>query len=516
SNSPISGTGNNFTLNAENGNISLDTVGQDGNEIGEISLETPNTINLLGDIFTNGDLDFSTANQVNIAGSSVTLQTQTGNGEINLSGVPIDGTESGNQLILNAGSGNITLNSIGENIPLNALEIDTSGQVNLGGNINIEGVGGVSFENASNIILTDNVIINTALGNGEINFNTATINGESRLQLNSGEGNISLGTVGDNQPLSSLSVNSQGETNLSGNITTRGLDGVNFGNGSTLLLTENINIDTSLGNGQINLGNSSIDGNFDLELNSGSGEINLGTVGSNTPVNSLSVTTTGLTTLNDNLTTENNLDFSQATGGTQLNTDVNLTSNTGNIDLSNSPISGTGNRLTLQTPGEISLNNIGGNNNELAGVTINDASIVNLFGDIYTDGGINVPNVTTINLSRETIILETDSDNGEVNLADTSVEGQGNLFINAGSGEINLGNVGNSIPLDSITINTSGLTSLNGNLTTNNDINFTEATGGTQLNSDVNMTSNVGNIDLSNSPISGTGNRLTLQTPGEI
>ncbi|WP_413160311.1 CHAT domain-containing protein [Capilliphycus salinus ALCB114379] len=514
-----------ITLQSPEGSINIGGI-ITGREDASITLNA-NLINLSEAITTDNQNITIQGNEINLNGNTTLDTDNTGGGDIS-----INGNVNGNSdLTLTTGTGNISFSgTIGETQPVGNITANSSGITEFSGTVNANSLttdAGGSTQLNGNITTTNNQTYNDAVnllgdvtldssnGNGNLNF-TSTIDGNFNLQLNSGTGNITLGTVGDNQPLSSLTVNSQGQTNLGGNITTNGSDGVNFENTATVQLSDNIIIDTSSGNGIINFSQASIDGNFDLELNAGSGEINLGTVGNNTPLNSLSLTTTGLTTLNSNITTNNNIDFSQATGGTQLNADVVITSNNGNISFENSPITGTGNSLTLDTRGEIFLDNVGENNNEIGGVTITNANIVNLLGNIYTDGGINFPSVTTINLNNETVNLETDSDNGNINLSDASVEGSGGLIINAGSGQVNLGTFGNSIPPESLTVNTSGLTTLNGNLTINNNIDFTQATGGTQLNTDVNITSNTGNISFENSPITGTGNSLTLDTSGNI
>ena len=238
-------------------------------------------------------------------------------------------------------------------------------------------------------------------------------------------------------------------------------------------------------------------------------------MGDSNPLSSLQVNTTGLTTLKGNLTTNNNIDFSNASGGTQLENPIiiNTTGNNGNILFNNSPITGS-QTLTLNAGnGTISLNTVGNNNNPINGLIFQQASALNLFGDIYTSAGLNFSSVNTVNVSGNSVTLDTSIGNGAIDFIGSTLAGQGNsnLTLNAGSGNITFSTVGDSNPLSSLQVNTTGLTTLKGNLTTNNNIDFSNASGGTQLENPIiiNTTGNNGNILFNNSPITGS-QTLTL------
>jgi hypothetical protein len=493
-----------LTINAGTGNIALGQVGTETNELGGLTIESATDINLSGDIFTNGGLDFSGTETVNLNVAEVRLQTRSDNGDINLSNTLVTGNS---ELTLNAGeAGEISLENVGNlNQPLESLILESAANVNLSGSIFTNG--DLDFSGVPTVSLLGTDVVLQTLGNsGIVNLANSSINaageGLRNLTINTENGQVDLGAVGNQNPISSLTINSAGQTNLNGNITTSGT--VNFSEASNVNLTSDIVIDSSLGNGNIDFNGGNIDGNFDLDLNANSGNITLGTVGNNIPLNNLTVLTSSLIELGGNLTVENLVDFSQVTGTIQLNTtETIITSNTDSILFNNSSITGAGNRLTLSATNQISLNNIGSNGEELGEASFQEANIINLSGAVFTNNGLDFSSAEIVNLN-DAVTLETDSDNGNINLSNVVVEGAGRLTINAGEGNVELETMGENIPLSALTVNTKGETNLGGNITTSGTVNFSEASN-VNLTSDIVIDSSLGNgnIDFNGGNIDG-------------
>ena len=518
-----------------------------------------NTINLTNNIDTSATIGSGNNiifnSPVILDADIVTLNTSgtARSGNVTFNNTVDSNTPGTANLTLEAGTGTVNINqAIGATNPLNTLNL-TSGDVNSNGGINLEGEG-ININSSGTVNLTQPITAtNTATINinAENNITTANLTTQGQaIILNSNTGNIdsSGGIINSSSPNSNGGditmttpanitlgeINTSTQNNQAGNVT------LNTGNNPIIL---NGDINTSSNNGvgsqqQYNsplqlaspnitltssgtnnsgdiIFNNSINGNSNLTLNAGSGNITFSTVGDSNPLSSLQVNTTGLTTLKGNLTTNNNIDFSNASGGTQLENPIiiNTTGNNGNILFNNSPITGS-QTLTLNAGnGTISLNTVGNNNNPINGLIFQQASALNLFGDIYTSAGLNFSSVNTVNVSGNSVTLDTSIGNGAIDFIGSTLGGQGNsnLTLNAGSGNITFSTVGDSNPLSSLQVNTTGLTTLKGNLTTNNNIDFSNASGGTQLENPIiiNTTGNNGNILFNNSPITGS-QTLTL------
>ncbi|MEA5560855.1 CHAT domain-containing protein [Planktothrix agardhii] len=518
-----------------------------------------NTINLTNNIDTSATIGSGNNiifnSPVILDADIVTLNTSgtARSGNVTFNNTVDSNTPGTANLTLEAGTGTVNINqAIGATNPLNTLNL-TSGDVNSNGGINLEGEG-ININSSGTVNLTQPITAtNTATINinAENNITTANLTTQGQaIILNSNTGSIdsSGGIINSSSPNSNGGditmttpanitlgeINTSTQNNQAGNVT------LNTGNNPIIL---NGDINTSSNNGvgsqqQYNsplqlaspnitltssgtnnsgdiIFNNSINGNSNLTLNAGSGNITFSTVGDSNPLSSLQVNTTGLTTLKGNLTTNNNIDFSNASGGTQLENPIiiNTTGNNGNILFNNSPITGS-QTLTLNAGnGTISLNTVGNNNNPINGLIFQQASALNLFGDIYTSAGLNFSSVNTVNVSGNSVTLDTSIGNGAIDFIGSTLGGQGNsnLTLNAGSGNITFSTVGDSNPLSSLQVNTTGLTTLKGNLTTNNNIDFSNASGGTQLENPIiiNTTGNNGNILFNNSPITGS-QTLTL------
>ncbi|MCF3576270.1 CHAT domain-containing protein [Planktothrix agardhii] len=492
-----------------------------------------NTINLTNNIDTSATIGSGNNiifnSPVILDADIVTLNTSgtARSGNVTFNNTVDSNTPGTANLTLEAGTGTVNINqAIGATNPLNTLNL-TSGDVNSNGGINLEGEG-ININSSGTVNLTQPITAtNTATINinAENNITTANLTTQGQaIILNSNTGNIdsSGGIINSSSPNSNGGditmttpanitlgeINTSTQNNQAGNVT------LNTGNNPIIL---NGDINTSSNNGvgsqqQYNsplqlaspnitltssgtnnsgdiIFNNSINGNSNLTLNAGSGNITFSTVGDSNPLSSLQVNTTGLTTLKGNLTTNNNIDFSNASGGTQLENPIiiNTTGNNGNILFNNSPITGS-QTLTLNAGnGTISLNTVGNNNNPINGLIFQQASALNLFGDIYTSAGLNFSSVNTVNVS-------------------------GNSVTNAGNGTISLNTVGNNNnPINGLIFQQASALNLFGDIYTSAGLNFSSVNTVNVSGNSVTLDTSIGNgvIDFIGSTLAGQG-KLTL------
>ncbi|MCB8786006.1 CHAT domain-containing protein [Planktothrix agardhii] len=545
-----------------------------------------NTINLTNNIDTSATIGSGNNiifnSPVILDADIVTLNTSgtARSGNVTFNNTVDSNTPGTANLTLEAGTGTVNINqAIGATNPLNTLNL-TSGDVNSNGGINLEGEG-ININSSGTVNLTQPITAtNTATINinAENNITTANLTTQGQaIILNSNTGNIdsSGGIINSSSPNSNGGditmttpanitlgeINTSTQNNQAGNVT------LNTGNNPIIL---NGDINTSSNNGvgsqqQYNsplqlaspnitltssgtnnsgdiIFNNSINGNSNLTLNAGSGNITFSTVGDSNPLSSLQVNTTGLTTLKGNLTTNNNIDFSNASGGTQLENPIiiNTTGNNGNILFNNSPITGS-QTLTLNAGnGTISLNTVGNNNNPINGLIFQQASALNLFGDIYTSAGLNFSSVNTVNVSGNSVTLDTSIGNGVIDFIGSTLGGQGKLTLNAGNNDVNLdtfttestlnglgitaGTVQANAPITlgsgGLNINASNIVNLNANIvsngtvavTANNDITTRDITAspGITLNS---RNGNITVNSLNSSSPNANGGGISLSTP---
>jgi len=525
-----SGTGSNSTFN------------------NPVELNQPITVNTSGTSGSGNIIFNNTINSIPANNNGLTIQAGNGNiqfnNTVNLGGLEINAQTVNSNSPINLDTGNLKINS--------------SDTVTLPQDINTTNGSNVEIT-ATNNIITGNITTNGQpitlnSSNGNITTNPGILNTSSP---NNG-GNITIITP---QTLNLGGVNTSTSNGQAGNVT------LNTGNNPIIL---NGDINTSSNNGvgsqqQYNsplqlafpditltssgtnnsgdiIFNNSINGNSNLTLNAGSGNITFSTVGDSNPLSSLQVNTTGLTTLKGNLTTNNNIDFSNASGGTQLENPIiiNTTGNNGNILFNNSPITGS-QTLTLNAGnGTISLNTVGNNNNPINGLIFQQASALNLFGDIYTSAGLNFSSVNTVNVSGNSVTLDTSIGNGVIDFIGSTLAGQGKLTLNAGNNDVNLdtfttesslnglgitaGTVQANAPITlgsgGLNINASNIVNLNANIvsngtvavTANNDITTRDITAspGITLNS---RNGNITVNSLNSSSPNANGGGISLSTP---
>ncbi|MFT7109917.1 MAG: filamentous hemagglutinin family protein [Psychrobacter glaciei] len=157
----------------------------------------------------------------------LTFDTSSYDGNLNLSGVNINGA---GVLTFDTGTGELSLGDIGTNPLVEAdiltsLVINSTGKLNLHGDLNIV-TDSYNFSRLNSIELyTDLILGNALLPLVEVNFGMASINGTHDLTLYTSA--LTLGAVGNNIALQDLTIVSDGNLELSNDISTVGMVDIN-------------------------------------------------------------------------------------------------------------------------------------------------------------------------------------------------------------------------------------------------------------------------------------------------
>ncbi|MCT7965817.1 CHAT domain-containing protein [Laspinema sp. D1] len=322
-----------------------------------------------------------------------TIQSGTG-------GVTLAGANGAQPLTVTSTTGTVALSGeVGNITPLSSLSVNTGGIVTLGNAITTNGPDGVAIAGTGGINLTGPVTLNSNTGNGTIAL-TGAVNGNFPLTLTSGNGTVTLPAMGNITPISSLTVNSTNRAQLTGNITTQGVNGVTVNAPTTV--ASPVTIDTRTGNGPISV-TGTVDGTFPLTLTAGTGNVQLTQpVGSIFPLTQLTIAGGILDTANLNV----------GSGGITL-TGSNITLNT--VNTTGGGTLGINNSGTLNLAGLLNLSGffsqtgtgtvIVGNNLTTANQNISFNSPVTLTGNPTISAGTgslafnNTLNADTGNLS---------------------------------------------------------------------------------------------------------------------
>ncbi|WP_017292653.1 CHAT domain-containing protein [Geminocystis herdmanii] len=483
-------------LNATNqGNI---TLTHSNNDFNILSVVEGNNVSIV---------DRNSLNLANINASNLTITT---NGNI---------TNSGSIFVAN----NTILDTGGNDIILG----NSSNDFNI-----------VSVNNANNVTLSD--INNLTLSNVDSSDNPIDINISGDLALRVTQ----INTINSNIQANSLTTNPAGTTILRGNVTTTG--------NQTYRDAVTLASDVQLDGNNITFG-SSIDGSQNLIINTNQeGRTTLnGSVGSVTPLSSLTTNADGKTILNGNVSTTGNQNYNnnvllqqstvfQGNNLTAVSIEANQNSTT--------PISLTINASDSVTitgkPGANSLLAISTartNNQETGNITINANNDINLQGAVNT----TATSATFFATKAGDISLATE--NGDVSvlaIASMGTETSGNVTIsgnnidtgtiltflnptNVTTGNINIqGNTTTvSGTIQGLSLTTLGTFTLaenpailalpnralaslgNAKVTTINDQNYQNF----NIANNANLNSTQGNINFTGS-VNGNGNNLTMSS----
>jgi hypothetical protein len=429
-------------------------------------------------------------------------------------------------LALNS-TGVTTLNgAIGSNHALTSLSTDVGGSTVInGGVINTSGTAGQVFNDA--VTLQSDTILNASAG--LINFvstiDSANGTNTDALTLNStGVTNLN-GAIGSNFALTSLTTNAGGQTNINGGvINTVGANGQVFNDAVYLKSDTTLNASA----GAINFA-STIDSynatTHSLNLNTSGVTTLNGAIGSNHVLTSLATDAGGSTVINGGVINTTGAAGQVFNDAVSLQSDTTLNASAGAINFVNTidSLTGMGNTthsLTLNSTGVTTLNAAIGSNFALTSLTTNAG------GSTFINGGV----INTTGVAGQVF-------NDAVSL-------QSDTTLNASAGAINFANTIDSYnaTTHSLNLNTSGLTTLNGAIGSNNALTSlaTDAGGSTVINgsvintsgtagqvfndavslqSDTTLNAGTGAINFANTidSLTGTGNTthaLTLNTSG--
>jgi len=447
----------------ESSTISLTALDTSNDTLSGISISdiTTSSLNIISSGLTlNGDITTSltSANSLDLSKSgSISLATDstlTGNLNLNNSGViaPINSQSITNTRSLNILFGNqdFDLGLVGYDVPLQSLSVSGNGALSLStastvdGTLPIpitDGTSGISFLGDLTLELDQDLIIDTASNNGDINLSGLSINGTFAINLKSGAGNISLNDIGLTTPITSITTDTTGIINLHGSIINTDLT-FDFSKASSVLLNENITLGTSDGYlSSVDFGNNTIDGNYDLTLYTNS--LTWGAIGQDIALQNISVYSTELAlsisedvNLAGNLSLElASLDLSskiKTTGG-----DISVSA-LNNITMSSSSelTSADGNINLTSQAGDIKLGLLAAESQININTTL--GSITNNIDDYQSTDD------TSINLSSSLISLTSGSSIGNSTASPIVIKaGLGSIKLAAG-GSIYIANIDNS------------------------------------------------------------------------
>ena len=266
----------------------------------------------LTSVTTNTDGTTAIADSVSTTGSQTYKDAVTLTGNVTLDGanVSLNSTVNGAfDLLVNSGGTTTFGSTVGDAVALAGITTNAGGITRIANNVSTSG--DQMYNDA--VTLTGDA----TLTGSNVNL-SSTINGAFGLTVNA-SGTTTFGnTAGNSIPLSRVTTNAEGTTRIAGNVTTTGNQAYNDAltlTGTATLLGANVSFD------------STVDGGFGLTVNSPGTTTFGGTVGSSTPLTSLTTSAGGTTEISGNVST---------TGGQTYDDAVTLT---GTITLTGADVS---------------------------------------------------------------------------------------------------------------------------------------------------------------------------------
>jgi filamentous hemagglutinin family protein len=422
---------------------------------------TTNSLTIVSsELILNGDITTSllSANSLDLSKSGTIIlaadSSLTGNLKLNNAGmiVPINSQSISNTRNLNILFGNqdFDLGLIGYDVPLQSISINGEGNLSLSTSSTLDGTppipvtdgtSGISFLGDLTLELDQDLIIDTASNNGDINLSGLSINGAFNINLNSGAGNISLNNIGLTTPIASITMDTTGIINLHGNIINTDLS-FDFSKASSILLNDNITLGSSDAYlSSVDFGNNTIDGNYDLTLYTNS--LSWGAIGQDIALQNISIYSTELVlsiSENVNIAGNFNLELASLELSSKIKTtggDISVTA-LNNITMSSTSelVSADGNIYLDSQTSDIKLGLLEAENQ----ITLNSTlgSITNNIDDYQSSDD------TSINLSSSLISLTSGSAIGSSAASPIVIKaGLGSIDLTAG-GSIYIANIDNS------------------------------------------------------------------------
>jgi filamentous hemagglutinin family protein len=402
-------------------------------------------VSLSGNVSGNGNV---TINGPTVLTGDSTVSSLTGNIEF------IDDISGGFDLEADALGGRVIFSStIGAGdlptvLTVNADNLTLTKAVNVKGNIDVN-ANSVTFASGSGTIVT-------STANGYIDFGTALMDAASgatiALSLDSGSGNVVLGTIGSSDPLASLAVISTGITTLNGNITAdgTGADVINLGAATGVNLASNVTLRTT-GAGDITINGGAIDGSYAFTVISGEG-ITTGAIGQNTTPTSISMIAAGtITSGSSAIDVGGDMKSSGALTLIATSGDINVGGNLVGHDVSVNAVTGT-------TTIAVAQDNISGSTTLKAGTSIDIIASVEALNNLTLESSSSVgADLTagddlTIN---GVVTLDADvtftSTNGDIDL-NADVQESQNLTLSAVNGTIYASTIGSGASVGALVL----------------------------------------------------------------
>ncbi|MCM8778357.1 MAG: hypothetical protein NC834_01030, partial [Candidatus Omnitrophica bacterium] len=419
-------------------------------------------------------------------------------GAVTLSGAVNSNTAGENNLTISTGSGAVSLQAIGTTTRLDSVTIATTGTTTLNGSITAEN--NIDLSAATNVDLGGNITLTSNSGN--IYLNGGDVDGNQTLTLIATSGNVYLDTIGGT--VNQFTVSAGGTTYLDGNITVDA-GGIDMKGSRNVVLRDNVTLAT--GGNPIDLGSTnatSVSGDFTLTLNPGAAAITL----DNVDVKTLTFSSGSSLTLYGDINVDTNFDVSNITDGDTIILADNIVINTHGANLTGTAEDITGTfDLTINTGvGTVNLRSVGTTNN-LSTFTIIATGAVTLNGPIEANDGIDLSAATNVTLAAGSGTFTTS--NADVKLNGGAVNGAQAVSITAGTGDVYLGEMGQTIPLASLTVVSADETYLSGSITTTGGISLND--DGIILQTDITLTTTA-NGDVTLNDLTGNANSLTISS----
>ncbi|MHA7879564.1 MAG: two-partner secretion domain-containing protein [Saccharospirillum sp.] len=178
--------------------------------LSSLSVSQVDTLRLTQPLNTQGVDGVTLAGNQWLLTEDAQINTAGANGAIDLSGIGVNGPHT---LTLNAGDGTVSLGDIGQSGKLASLILQQASALQLGGDISTDSER-LDFSVVQAIELIADTRIDSSEQDGIIDLGTGSIDGTFDLTLNSGEGAITLGAVGQNTALQSLLLETTTELEL--------------------------------------------------------------------------------------------------------------------------------------------------------------------------------------------------------------------------------------------------------------------------------------------------------------
>ena len=399
-------------------------------------------------------------------GSAVTLGTTdtltTTNSAVDFAGT-VDAMTAGVQgLTVAAGTGAVTFGApVGGSQALANLTVTGPGPITLDGNVTTTGAqsygGAVTLGNSIALATTDSAV-------AFVNTVDAATTGVQGLTVSAGTGAVTFGgAVGGSRAVANLTLAGPGPATLDGNVTTTGTQ--SYGGPVTLGATDTLTTTNSAVDfaGTVDAAAAGVQG---LTVSAGAGAVTFGaTVGASQALASLTVTGTGPTTLDGNVSTTG----AQSYGGpvTLGATDTLTTTNStvqfqGTVDAAAAGVQG----LTVAAgTGALTFGAAVGASRTLANLTVTGPGPATLDANVTTIGAQNYGGA--VRLGANDTLTTTDSAVDFAATVDATTAGAQGLTVAAGTGAVTFGGaVGGSKALANLLVTGTGPTTLDGNVTT--------------------------------------------------